>query len=821
MFRNPDPIFLDLFERASRKIQEEEINEPAAALKSLAKEAGKSYSEAERYYEEAKHQRMKSEGKKEDELNDKDYSYIMGVVKKRLGLKTKPVESKKEEPIRHRYVYGTRDKKWHLVGPDDRDYEYGIEPLDFEEMGPEKAKIKYLQAKAISGAARSGLFGRTLEKKIRETGEMSKSDIEPGGEYYEWAKSIEDDVRDIEKATNGKLKFIRMEPFDKYQGPYAVVKINGNPDTIWDAQLTAGEYYLFVDNKKWIGTAQDIINALNGDKVAEEKMKWIYDNAVEVQNGTKEIPSDDEFKQMKFDFARESKKIKEGRNPDEVSELEQVQIGLGNAGKYETLDTERVLEDGDVVWRLTIPALPEDEVYYFDDKEEAIKFADEEGIDYRVEESKLPKSDEPIEKQQKDLLEDGKESAGELETNSQLSKLLDINDPDLDNAFVYRHGDTVVVNIEPYDKDLTSEDFRRISDKVYDLKPKILDKFSGAHNVEINVYESAEEAALKARESLKNVELLDEADLIATVSDEDTAKKLAQEKKGWYRKDNDSGKFKVYVGERKEDNEEDAVQLYAKKNNMETVFPKGHWFYDRIFYDKHAGKYYDRYNDLYLDDAGLRKFGLMGKKVEENQIENLSKDEVIKYVKDKDGKYLVQGSLNNIAFDKYFNSLESAKAFVDKEKPGKWTIFKLGPNASKVHIELSPDKYTLIDTNEPYWQKQLRSVNNEAIEVSENNSKYISTSEIYQHKNGLWGGIIRDELGQVESATVKRTKEEVKDWLKEHGIDESSEDLQSYEIQEILKYKDRDPEDIVQIMKDKYKRDYDLETIKKVLADNE
>lgn len=49
---------------------------PAPALASLAKKAGKSYADAERYYKDAKKQ-----------VGTDNYALIMGIVKKRLGLK--------------------------------------------------------------------------------------------------------------------------------------------------------------------------------------------------------------------------------------------------------------------------------------------------------------------------------------------------------------------------------------------------------------------------------------------------------------------------------------------------------------------------------------------------------------------------------------------------------------------------------------------------------------------------------------------------------------------------------------------------------------
>jgi hypothetical protein len=66
---------------------------PAPQLKALADKAGKSLADAERYYDESKKQVMKDTGKSADALEDDDYQKILGIVKKRLGLKVKPVES--------------------------------------------------------------------------------------------------------------------------------------------------------------------------------------------------------------------------------------------------------------------------------------------------------------------------------------------------------------------------------------------------------------------------------------------------------------------------------------------------------------------------------------------------------------------------------------------------------------------------------------------------------------------------------------------------------------------------------------------------------
>jgi len=119
---------------------------------------------------------------------------------------------------------------------------------------------------------------------IKETGEMSKSDIEPGGEHYEWANAIETAVKQIEKDTAGKLKFIEMQPFDVYQGPYAVVKINGKSDEIFDAQY---EDILIITGLRYMGDVELLVDAINGDSTAisqaednaEQDMDKIIDEA--------------------------------------------------------------------------------------------------------------------------------------------------------------------------------------------------------------------------------------------------------------------------------------------------------------------------------------------------------------------------------------------------------------------------------------------------------------------------------------------------------------------------------------------------------------
>lgn len=62
-----------------------------------------------------------------------------------------------------------------------------------------------------------------IAKLIKATGEMSKQDLEKGGEWHESRLTLED----IAKPTG---KFVAVKPFDVYQGPYALLD---NGDKIW------------------------------------------------------------------------------------------------------------------------------------------------------------------------------------------------------------------------------------------------------------------------------------------------------------------------------------------------------------------------------------------------------------------------------------------------------------------------------------------------------------------------------------------------------------------------------------------------------------
>ncbi len=140
------------------------------------------------------------------------------------------------------------------------------------EMGPKDKIDESIKVKLLRNKIRK-LVKEELKKKLNETGEMNKYDIQPGGEYYEWAKAIEDDVIQMGKLTKGKVKFLKMNPFDKYQGPYASVMINGKFDSIWSVINSGNKMLLYIERLEWTGTMEELAKAINGDKIAIEIVK--------------------------------------------------------------------------------------------------------------------------------------------------------------------------------------------------------------------------------------------------------------------------------------------------------------------------------------------------------------------------------------------------------------------------------------------------------------------------------------------------------------------------------------------------------------------
>jgi hypothetical protein len=99
-------------------------------------------------------------------------------------------------------------------------------------------------------------------KKLHETGEMSASELEQGGEWYEFRLELEG----ICKAAGLKCE---VKPFDQYQGPYAYVEGSGKLWGLGDFD-EEGEFYFEGPGEGpgegYSGDKEDMINHLKSLK---------------------------------------------------------------------------------------------------------------------------------------------------------------------------------------------------------------------------------------------------------------------------------------------------------------------------------------------------------------------------------------------------------------------------------------------------------------------------------------------------------------------------------------------------------------------------
>lgn len=121
---------------------------------------------------------------------------------------------------------------------------------------------------------KSGYHSKHNKPKINETGEWSNDE-----EGVEWIKSLKHDVKEIESQVDG-FKVISVKGFDKYQGPYATVKIHGNIYDIWTTENGLWIEDFPFDNTSdedkrpgFEGDVLDIIDMLNHSHYNKEYFK--------------------------------------------------------------------------------------------------------------------------------------------------------------------------------------------------------------------------------------------------------------------------------------------------------------------------------------------------------------------------------------------------------------------------------------------------------------------------------------------------------------------------------------------------------------------
>jgi len=143
--------------------------------------------------------------------------------------------------------------------------------------------------------------------RINETGEWIGDEDDVA-----WMEALKSEVQKIESETGGKLKLIDVRGFDKYQGPYAIVDINGRKFKIWTVGQEGEPDLLWIENYPIDNTSQeganagfmgtsgiiaDMLNGINetpifgGEKVSQE----MYDE-LQYDKGEMEKAMGDAFK---------------------------------------------------------------------------------------------------------------------------------------------------------------------------------------------------------------------------------------------------------------------------------------------------------------------------------------------------------------------------------------------------------------------------------------------------------------------------------------------------------------------------------------------
>jgi len=66
--------------------------------------------------------------------------------------------------------------------------------------------------------------------------------------------------------------------------------------------------------------------------------------------------------------------MKKDKIISKISDIQEVQIGLNNAGKYRYEDTNNVLQDQDIAYKIEIPTVYDFDVVYFEEYENAVRY---------------------------------------------------------------------------------------------------------------------------------------------------------------------------------------------------------------------------------------------------------------------------------------------------------------------------------------------------------------------------------------------------------------------------------------------------------------
>lgn len=100
------------------------------------------------------------------------------------------------------------------------------------------------------------MLGLRENSRLNETGEWIGDEDDVA-----WMEALKSEVQKIESETGGKLKLKDVRGFDKYQGPYAIVDIEGRIYRIWTVGSEYGNDMLWIENYPVDNTSQMGANA--------------------------------------------------------------------------------------------------------------------------------------------------------------------------------------------------------------------------------------------------------------------------------------------------------------------------------------------------------------------------------------------------------------------------------------------------------------------------------------------------------------------------------------------------------------------------------
>jgi len=223
-----------------------------------------------------------------------------------------------------KWVYGTKDNKWYLVGPEDRDYEHGISQEEFKRLGPEKAKEEYLKPRRISNMNDDDILTKAM-KKLNAL------------EFIELLKMVEKDFNNKKEVNDmgsdiKTRKIAKLTRTDVWNDSFIMKRIDHLPKEMQERWIATyvGAYNHYIEGKK-AGRAKEIAARTAWDNIPEK----YKESSLDEEQRRKGFPRTDLERVMNhYNVSEEeAKKMLEEKSVDELLPPR----GTGLKDKYSSL----------------------------------------------------------------------------------------------------------------------------------------------------------------------------------------------------------------------------------------------------------------------------------------------------------------------------------------------------------------------------------------------------------------------------------------------------------------------------------------------------